>query len=136
MTQPQSIFRVALLPDGTLEVEDWRGNTHICREADIGTTIRRVLADPELPPVERIGAGGYNFAEAYARLVIPEQYHQLVRPAANMIHRLLENAMKGGNGASAQRAEQYHQQQQNPRPPPDPPRYPPRDAHRRGHRVA
>ena len=136
MTQRQSIFRVTLRPDGTLGVEDWRGNTHVCDEVTVGKTIRQVLADPDLPPVERLGAGGYNFAEAYAKLVIPERYHALVRPAADAIHRLIEQAMRAGQGASAHRAQAYYQQNPEPPPPPEPPRHPPRNAHRRGHRVA
>lgn len=127
----ESIFRVKLLPDGRLEYEDWRGNTHACAPGEIGSRMAQVLRDPELPPVERMGAGGQNAAEAYARMVLPPQYQQLARPAANLVLQVFQRLMAGSQGAAQQR----HQQ-----PPPQEPAAGPQEhqrrAHRRGHRVA
>lgn len=137
MSQPESIFRVKLLEDGSMECEDWRGNTIRCTEPGLGKTIRQVLADPELPPVERVSAGGYSMAEAYARMVLPEQYQGLVRPAANLLVQALQRLMTATNEAAARRGENWRQEHQQPQSQPDPqPRHPPRNAHRRGQHVA
>jgi hypothetical protein len=136
MSERESIFRVKLLQDGSLECEDWQGNTHRCTEANLGTTIRRVLASPELPPVERVSAGGYNMAEAYAKMILPEQFQGLVRPAANALLQALQHIMTASNEGRQARADAWRQQQQPPRPPEPPPRHPPRSANRRGRCVA
>lgn len=131
MSGGESIFRVRLLPDGRLEYEDWRGNTSTCAQGEIGSRITRVLQDPGLPPVERMGAGGHNMAEAYARMVLPPQYQALARPAANLLVQALQRLMASGHGAA------YARQQQPPPQGPQAQREPdPRQAHRRGHRVA
>jgi hypothetical protein len=137
MSRRESIFRITLLDDGRLECEDWRGNTTVCGEADLGKTVRLVLADPDLPPVERVSAGGYNMAEAYARMVLPERYQGLVRPAASLIVQAVEKLVAASNEAGQRRAEAWRRQQQRPPGPPEPPpQHPPRGAHRRGRNVA
>ena len=127
----ESIFRVKLQPDGRLEYEDWRGNLHQCTPGEIGGRMTEVLRDPDLPPVERMGAGGQNAAEAYARMVLPPQYQQLARPAASMVLQLLQRLMAGSRGAAYTRSQPPPPQQ--PQPGPQEQR---RQAHRRGQRVA
>ncbi len=131
----ESIFRVRLLPDGRLECEDWRGNSHVCAPGEIGSHIAQVLRDPNLPPVERMGAGGHNMAEAYVRMVLPPQYQQLARPAASLVVQALQRLMAGGQGVA------YGRQRQQPPPGPQQQQqqeqtHEQRRAHRRGHRVA
>jgi len=137
MSARESIFRVRELENGSLECEDWRGNTHRCTDVELGKTIRKVLADPDLPPVEKMSAGAYNAAEVFAKTVLPAHHHGMIRPLATMIVQGVERVMAMSSQAAANRAEAWRRQHQGaPRPPDPPPPHPPRDAHRRGHRVA
>lgn len=138
MSRRESLFRIRLLDDGRLECEDWRGNTTPCGEADLGRVVRQVLASPDLPPVERVSAGGYNMAEAAARWFLPQEFQGLVRPAASMIMQALDKLMVASHDAARQRAETWRrQQQQSQKPPPEPPpQHPPRTVYRRGRNVA
>ena len=137
MSRRESIFRVALLDDGKLECEDWRGNVTQCSEAELGKTVRQVLADPNLEPVERVSAGAYNYAEAVARRVLPEQYQRFAGPAASMFLQAIQRVVSASNEAAQRRAETWRQEQQKqPDPPPPPPQQPRQTAYRRGRRTA
>lgn len=131
----ESIFRVKLLPDGRLEYEDCRGNVSTCSAAEIGGRITQVLKDPSLPPVEMLGAGGHNIAEAAARNLLPPQYQPLIRglsPLMQLIQRLMAAGGNLGPNPRYQQSNPAPGPQQHQQRPPDP-RGP---TFRRGRRVA
>lgn len=125
----ETVLRVALLPDGRLEVEDWRGNVHACRSADLGSRVRSLLDDPNLPPVEVVNPGATQVAEFYVRQLLPPDLRPLAGPGVQAlqdvfarIQRMLQRPLATApTGPVAE---------------PEMPRHPPGSAHRRGRRVA
>lgn len=127
---PETVVRVKLLPDGRLEVEDWRGNISACSPGDLGSRVRSILADPNLPPVEVTNPGAVQVAEFYARAILPPELRPLAGPGIQALQELLARVQRSIQRSGTSAAPP-------PRPEPDEvPRHPPGSAHRRGRRVA
>lgn len=65
------ILRVRRCDDGRLEVEDWRGAPVKMLPHEIGAHVDRVLASPDLPPVDVVAPGVGRIAEIVAQRVAP-----------------------------------------------------------------
>lgn len=142
MSKPETILRVALLPDGRLEYQDWKGRVNSCRPEELGARCRELLAEPDLPRVEVVNPGVSEMAEQYARVFLPPEYQSLARPGVVAVEKLFRSWV-ASRQASAQRAGRQQQQgstqgnaQRSEPDPPQPPRPPHRSARRRGQRIA
>lgn len=128
----QSLFRVKLLDDGRLEVEDCRGRIHTWSAAEAGHQMTAILRDPTLPPVEILNAGAYNLVESAARSFLPPQYQPLVKTAVSPLMQLIRQLYDAARAGPTP----YQWQSPGPSAPPPGPGPQARSAHRRGHRVA
>lgn len=131
----ESLFKVRQLPDGRLEYEDCRGRVDACAPHEIGARMAAVLAEPDLPPVERVAAGGYRVLDAIARNVLPPHVQPHVGPITALAMKLLEQIHMARQSAAQARARAYGWQPQPPPPHPPGPHASDHSAHRRGHRV-